>query len=79
MIWRLNLSIALKSIAEVHVTSGFKLTTSFDKKQDYVSMKVSLFWDWLYLNKMIQARYKPNNPPASYASKTNTKVCQQFY
>lgn len=79
MIWCLNLSIALKSIAEVHVTSGFKLTTSFDKKQDYVSMKVNLFWDWLYLNKMIQARYKLNCPPASYASKTNTKVCQQFY
>lgn len=65
MVWCLNLPVALKSIAEVHVTSGIKFTISFDKKEDYVSMKVNLFWDWLYLNKMIKAKYKLNYLPTS--------------
>lgn len=65
MVWCLNLPVALKSIAEVHVTSGIKFTTSFDKKESYDSMKVNLFWAWLYPSKIIQAKYKFNYPSAS--------------
>lgn len=50
MVWCLNLRVTLKSIAEVHVTSGIKITSSFDKK----IVKPSL-----------QAKYKLNYSPPS--------------
>lgn len=37
-------------------------------------MKVNLFWDQFCLNEIAQPKYKPYSPPASQATKSNTKV-----
>lgn len=42
MIWCLTLSIGLKSITEVHLTSVFRITTTFDIKQDSMSQWKSI-------------------------------------